>query len=224
VGFVLFIPEVPMPYITYIAAREIIPRAAFSVVGADISVANVDGSFNAATTDLSGLLDADWVLASGFADAANNGWFQLEADSTAAKIDTSSTALVDEVAGASVSLVGYQHGLGQAYSLEFDLSRCAPSAPTDKYVNRGLDLSPETLLHSVGQYFDCQIAHLDRDDLPKFDELFNSVIANETATFDAFGTVASPVKPIAVELDIKSYKPIPTGPRSYRIAFKVRKI
>lgn len=76
-----------MGAITYTALREFQPVSPpFAKVGQDISAAPADDSFNASTTVISGLLVDEWVKVSGFANAANNGFFQLKSNSTSAKI------------------------------------------------------------------------------------------------------------------------------------------
>lgn len=75
-----------MSVITYTALREIEPTTVV-VAHDDISVDAADDSFNA-PAGLLGFLDDEWILVSGFSDPANNGWFQLGANSTATKIIT----------------------------------------------------------------------------------------------------------------------------------------
>lgn len=72
-----------MSRITYTALREL--EKTIVVSGAGISVNPVDDSFNAAS-GLGGFLANEWAYVSGFANAANNGWFQLKSNSTSAKI------------------------------------------------------------------------------------------------------------------------------------------
>lgn len=74
-----------MSAITYTALREIEPTGV-SKTGTDISAAASDDSFNASSTVFTGFLADQWVLVSGFANAANNGWFQLSGNATAGKI------------------------------------------------------------------------------------------------------------------------------------------
>lgn len=77
-----------MPRVTYTAIREL-ERTGFSVLNAtDVSAAAGDDSFNASTTSLSGVASGDWLYVSGFANAANNGWFRAGGASTSSKILT----------------------------------------------------------------------------------------------------------------------------------------
>lgn len=76
-----------MSVVTYTALREFEPSLnAFAKNGVDISAAATDDSFNSSSTVLSGLNTDEWVLVSGFANAANNGWFQVKSGSTSTKI------------------------------------------------------------------------------------------------------------------------------------------
>ena len=74
-----------MAYVTYTAKREIEPTG-FAKTGTDFSAIGSDDSFNAATTNLSGLLTDQWLQAAGF--VKNAGWFQVKSNSTSAKILT----------------------------------------------------------------------------------------------------------------------------------------
>src|SRR3954462_15452732 len=104
-----------MASVTYTALREL-ESTGYAKGGSDISAAGTDDSFNATVTNLSGLNDNEWVNTSGFANAANNGWFQANGASTSTKISQdTTTSLVTEGAGASVSINGYKRGLGQTY-------------------------------------------------------------------------------------------------------------
>lgn len=74
-----------MAYVTYTAKREIEPTG-FSKTGTDFSAIGSDDSFDAATTNISGLLTDQWLQAAGF--VKNPGWFQVKSNSTSAKILT----------------------------------------------------------------------------------------------------------------------------------------
>lgn len=74
-----------MAYVTYIAKREIEPTG-FSKTGTDFTALGSDDSFDAVTTNLSGLLIDQWLQAAGF--VRNAGWFQVKSNSTSAKILT----------------------------------------------------------------------------------------------------------------------------------------
>jgi hypothetical protein len=74
-----------MATITYVAKRRL-EKTGYKKLGTDISAAPADDSFNAASTILTGLLADQWVQTTGFANAANNGFFQAKADATSGKI------------------------------------------------------------------------------------------------------------------------------------------
>jgi hypothetical protein len=75
-----------MSAITYVALREM-EKTATLVARDDISVDAADDSINA-PAGLLGFLADEWVQVSGFINDANNGWFQVGANSTAAKLLT----------------------------------------------------------------------------------------------------------------------------------------
>lgn len=74
-----------MAVITYTALRRL-EKTGYLKSGIDISAAPVDDSFNATTTVLTGLLNEQWVSVAGFANAANNGFFEVKGSSTAGKV------------------------------------------------------------------------------------------------------------------------------------------
>lgn len=76
-----------MAYVTYTAKREIEPTG-FSKTGTDFSSISSDDSFNAATTNISGLLTDQWLQAAGF--VRNAGWFQVKSNSTGSNLLTKS--------------------------------------------------------------------------------------------------------------------------------------
>ena len=190
-----------MPVVTFTAKRSILRRGVYSVTSAAISAAAVDGSFNSASTDLSGLLAGDWVNTSGFANSANNDWFQLAANSTAAKIDTTGTTIVDEAVGQTVVIVGYQHGYGQSYSIEFNADVLQPSYPARKNRVEALDGSADTFLFWNAKAWSVTASVIHNNDLPLWEEFLASVIGGESFTFDPNGTIAVPDAPVTVELD-----------------------
>lgn len=74
------------------------------VTNTDISAANSDNSFNDATNSPFGSINVnDWIEASGFANAANNGFFKV-VSATTSKVVVSGGTLVDESAGPSVTI------------------------------------------------------------------------------------------------------------------------
>lgn len=74
-----------MASLTYTALREL-EKTGYLKTAVDISAAPADDSFNASSTNLSGLLTDQWVGVSGFVNASNNGTFQVQTNSTSGKI------------------------------------------------------------------------------------------------------------------------------------------
>ncbi len=68
-----------------------------------ISAANSDNSFNDSGSGLGTLVANQWIRASGFTTAANNGYFKI-VSKTADKIVVSGGTLTDEAAGGSVTI------------------------------------------------------------------------------------------------------------------------
>lgn len=210
-----------MSAITYTALREFEPTQ--TVVRSDISVDALDDSFNA-PAGLAGFLDDEWILVSGFANAANNGWFQINGNSTATKIlqDTSS-ALVTEAAGPSVTIKGYKRGLNQIYSLEFGVERADRAVSVVRNVRQPLGGgAPEVLTHRREPVIDVRTTVIPEAKLPQWREFLASVEGGETFTFDRYGTIAVPVEQKTVMLENESYAEEREGTMfNYRIAFRV---
>lgn len=61
-------------------------KTGFLKVGSDISALPSDDSFNATSTILTGPLTDQWIGVAGFANAGNNGYFQLLTNATGSKI------------------------------------------------------------------------------------------------------------------------------------------
>jgi len=94
--------------------------AALTLAGTDISADNTDNSFNATTTDLSGISPGQWIQVAGFANGANNGYFQAVSVS-ATKVVVSGGTLATEAAGPAVTLGGSMLRNGvtpKSYTLE----------------------------------------------------------------------------------------------------------
>lgn len=211
-----------MPVVTYNAKRKILRRGSYSVVSAAVSVAASDGSFNSSSANLSGLLTGDWVCVSGFANAANNGWFQLAANSTTTKIDTTATTLVNEAVGPSVSIVGYQHGLNQSYSIEFDADVLQKSYLSRKNRVEALDGSADTFLFWEAEGWNVTATVIYKTAVPNWEEFLASVNGGESFTFDAYGTISVPDAPVTVELDGDYSIPRHGETMYFNPSFKVR--
>lgn len=194
-----------MAVIRYTAKREI-ETTGYSKSGTDISVNGTNDTFNSVSTSLIGLADNEWVKVAGFANAANNGWFQANGASAATQItQDTSTVLVTEAAGPSITLVGYKRGLNQQYDLEFSLTEATRSAKTLRNESESLSGVIETLRYRHTAYWEIVTEWLTEAKMPQWREFIHSVDARETFTFDLKGTVAAPVSAISCTLDSVSY-------------------
>lgn len=197
-----------MAYVSYIAKREIEPTG-YVKTGVDISAAAGDDSFNATSTNLSGLLDNQWIKVSGFANAANNGWFQVNGNSTTTKISQdTTTSLVTEAAGPSVTITGYKRGLDQAYNLEFKAEQADRKVKVMRSSQQPIGGgAPETVLYRQEVTVDMLTEVLsEASQVPQFREFLASASAGEIFTCDRYGTVASPVDPRQAILESADYE------------------
>lgn len=215
-----------MGAITYTALRQFEPTG-FSKTGTDISAAAGDDSFNATSTVLSGVLDNEWVLVSGFANAANNGWFQANGNSTSTKISQdTTTSLVTEAAGPSVTIVGYKRGLNQSYSMDFGVEKADRRVKTMRSSHQPMGGgAPEVLNYRDEQYVDVATSIVAEALLAQWREFLASVSGGESFSFDRYGTTASPIEAKTVMLASEDYIEQREGtayPGRYRFSFQVR--
>lgn len=191
------------------------------------SAADTGREFSSAGTNISGLLAGEWVLTSGFANAANNGWFQASFSSVAAQLwqDTNPN-LVVEAAGQSVVMTGYKRGYGQQYTIDFALEEATFSTrnPKKKHQPIGGGI-PETVYWRTEKVITCTTGVIDETDLLQWREFLASVQSGETFTFDRYGTSAAPIEPKQAILDSDDWTEAREGtlyPGRYRISFDVR--
>jgi len=226
-----------MSTITYAAKREIEPTG-YSKTGTDISVDATDDSFNVvgspSGTNLTGLLNNEWAKVSGFlVNDLNNGWFQSSADSTSSKIaQDTTTSLVTEADGASVTIVGYKRGLGESYQLEFYSEVSDRSVKSERTVNQPMDnVAAEVVLYRQEVFIDLTVlgpegALITEALMLQYREFLASVSGGEIFIFDRYGTIASPVEPKNAQLSSDDYKEerIAGAGASglYKLSFKVR--
>jgi len=177
-----------MTTVTYTAKRNIV-TVDFGVSGTDISASDADNSFNASTTDLSGLNANEWIKVTG--SASNDGWHQVSEDSTTSKIKVTST-LTTEAAGENIAIDGYLHGKDEEYTLEFDVKALTPSSEEVSDESVAINGNTEGLFHREDFFWDATTANVDESDKPLWDEFFSSVRGKQSFVFDAYGTVASP--------------------------------
>jgi len=221
-----------MGAITYTALREFEPTG-YSKAGTDISAAAADDSFNATSTVLTGLLDDEWALVAGFANAANNGWFQANGNSTSTKItQDTTTVLVTEAAGPSVSIKGYRRGLNQSYNLEFYTERVDRSVQVKRSQQQPLGGgAPEVLTFRRETFIDVTVlgplgALLTEVQILQWREFLASVEGGEVFTFDRYGTIALPVEAKSAMLASENYMEERVagvgGAGLYKLSFQVR--
>lgn len=179
--------------ITYNAKRDIVTTSFYITGATDISCATVDDSFNSVTTDLSGLLNGEYVNVTGFTESQNNGWHEVNGNSTAAKI-ISVLNLADEAAGDSITMQGYEHGYGGGYDLETDAQQAQPSVQSRRSDVESIGGQEHSLLHNQRRLWQVTTGIILKDDKKYWDEFFSSVRAKETFTFDPYGTVASRIR------------------------------
>lgn len=210
-----------MSAITYTALREIVPT--ISVTSTGISVDAADDSFNAAS-GLLGFLDNEWIKVSGFVNAANNGWFQINGNSTATKItQDTSTALVTEAAGPTITIQGYKRGLNESYQIEAGLEVADRRVKTVRSLKQPIGGgAPEVLLHRREVYLDVRTTSLEEAVMPQWREFLASVEGGELFTFDRYGTIAAPVEPKSVMLVSDDYREAREFMFRYRLSFQVR--
>lgn len=217
--------------ITYIAVREIEP-AGYTKTGTDISAAASDDSFNSVTTDLSGLLNNQWALVSGFVNTSNNGWFQANGNSTSTKItQDTTTSLITEAAGAIISIVGYKRGFGQSYDLEFYSEKAERLVKLDRNVHKPIGGgAAEVLFMHQDVLVDVSAIGANGEgiteaQIPQYREFLASVSAGEIFTFDRYGTIAVPVDPRSAQLENGDYSEeliVGGSDKRYKISFSVR--
>ena len=216
-----------MSRITYTALREL--ESTIAVTSTGISAAAGDDSFNAAS-GLLGFLNDEWILVSGFANAANNGWFQLSANSTAAKISQdTSTSLVTEAAGPSVTITGYKRGLNVSYDLEFYSERVERSVVVKRSRQQPMGGgAPEVLVQRREAIIDVTVIGplgepLTEAQMPQWREFLASVEGGEAFTLDRYGTVAVPVESLSCVLESDTYMEERVAQmRRYKLSFQVR--
>lgn len=212
-----------MSVIAYTAKREI-EKLAYAKSGIDISAAAADDSFNGATTSLSGLANDEWIKVGGFANGANNGWFQANGASTSTKItQDTSTILVTEAAGPLVTIQGYRRGYGQSYSIEFTPRALERSGRIDRSRRTSLAGNRETLLNRIETFWNVNSGRLLESQIPQWREFLASVAAGETFSFDPYGTIAMPDNPLSVDLEDDDHTESRLGKtRRYIVALKLR--
>jgi len=192
-----------MTAITYVAKRGF-EESGFSANGTDISASSADDSFNATATDLSGVVDDEWILVSGFSiNDVNNGWFQADGASTTTKIlevNDPVVNLITEAAGDAVTITGYKRGLNESYEIETEAHILTPQDTPIAKQAMALDGTPETLFTRNDATWEVNTDFILESAWLQWREFIRSVSGGEIFTFDAYGSIASPDNPISVML------------------------
>lgn len=116
------------------------------------------------------------------------------------------------------------HILDSQYSLQPDLEQVELEDQFESQSHQPLGGGgPEVILHRNEQFVDVLTDILSELELAKYREFVTSVAAGEQFTFDAYGTLASPVDPRPAVLESKGFKPQRVGSTMlYRVPFRVK--
>ncbi len=127
--------------------------------GTDISVDAIDNSFNSSATDLSSVKAGQFIKVGGFTNTENNGYHKV-LSVTASKVTTSST-LVDEVAGDTITIKGDYLRNGttkKSFSMEKLFSDIS------KYINfKGMVVGTTSLNVSSGEILNGSFGFMGKD-------------------------------------------------------------
>ena len=185
-------------FIEYVATESIAPYD-YLKPGVDISFTVGDSSINSTTTVLSAIPVGYWINISG--SPLNSIWVQT-VTVTANKI-TVAQAVATESAGALITLTGYEHGLGETYSLEIGATSVSMPDKNSRVVNSGMDVSESREVIDWGEedYFAVMSQQIALTDKKYWDEFRSSVRGGAYFTFDPYGTQASPVDQFTAEIE-----------------------
>lgn len=197
-----------MPSVTYTVLRSIIRVPFESLQKTDVSV-NVAGSpevysFDSVAGDFAGLKAGEWVLTSGFANAANNVWSQLSIDSTANKITVTNTLSV-EAAGNTVDVIGYLHGKGEELGIDMRFFADNRNREITKFKAVAINGNTETLTQRRENYFNITSNVLIPSEYKQYKQFLDSCESGEGFVFDREGTLANVDKPLSAFLDSDGY-------------------
>jgi len=207
-----------MPGITYTALRSITRVQFESLSKTDVST--TISTFSSVAGDLLGLNSGEWVNVTGFTDIANNGWHQLNENSTASTITVTST-LVVEAAGNSVSIVGYLRGQEQPYSFDLGMQVDDRQRVPTKTVLKALAGNVETLTHRREEFFSVTTLPLNNAEYDQVIEFLDSVESDEIWTFDRTGSIAVPVNKLGARIEGNGYTEQRVGNAYRTFSFKL---
>lgn len=204
----------------YIATADIVP-VDFIVTGDD--VAFTGNAITSVATNLSGLLSGQWVSVVG--SVSNDGWYQLSADSVVGSM-TVVQSLVAESAGALLTLDGYLHGYGEAYSIIVACEVLDSKFDDSFKANSPLDRSGETEIVFFGtdEVWSVVTDEFDFEDVPSYKEFRASTVDGQTFSFDPYGDGVVSVDLMSVEIKSRlQFRRVNTTMKM-TAAFSVRKV
>lgn len=117
------------------------------------------------------------------------------------------------------------HSASVAYTIDFDAQALSKSYKTEKKSVRSLGGNTETMRIRRDAFWDVRTDLLTDAELDDWREFLASTDANETFTFDAYGTSTSPDNAISVEREDDSESEERVGDSMYyTVSFKVREL
>lgn len=197
-----------MPSVTYTVLRSIIRVSFESLQKTDVSVSAAGSpqtfSFDSVAGNFAGLNSGEWVLVAGFANTANNGWFQLSMNSTANKITVTAVMAV-ESAGNTIDVTGYLHGKGEILGLDMRFLSDDRNRQITKFKATAINGNSETLTQRRENYFNIVSNVLIPAEYKQYKQFLDSCESGESFTFDREGTLANINDPLTSYLDNDGY-------------------
>lgn len=187
-----------MTAITYTAKRNIAPGSFFSS-GTDILASTLADDLQSTTTDLSGLASGAYIYVTGFATWPNYGWHTLASASSAHSIPVT-TNLVDEAAGATITIQEYLHLYGSSYQLECKPVELTPWEQADAEESISQGGLEQSILRRIDTGYTFTTSVIADADLKFWREFTQSVMGKEPFIFDALGFVGAADNPESVTL------------------------
>lgn len=192
-----------MTAVTYTALRSI-TRTSFEAQ-AKVDISTTVSTIDSVAGEFLGVNSGEWVLVTGFTNAANNGWHQLSVASTTTTITVTST-LVVEAAGDSVTILGYLRGNGQLYSIDVKVKSMDRKRVVDKAVSKSIDGTTESVLNYSRNNYIISTTSLTGTAYDQFIEFLDSCENREPFSFDKNGTVASPSTTESAKITSNGYQ------------------
>jgi hypothetical protein len=209
-----------MSYVIYTALRHI-EKTAFSVSGTDISAATSDDSFNSTSTDLTGLFDNEFVEVSGFTDETDNGYFEVNGDSTTNKILQDTVNLVDQSAGNLITMQGRKRELNGQYKLVFGAQRISTPHEVNKVTQTMLSGEIEVLTNYERERYSITTALFTNNERKQYEEFWWSVSRGETFILDPYGDAETEDEQLTVVMTDNKMAIRREGSQYFRLSFNV---